>query len=391
VVKTKGYKWPEHLNIGSGYEVANVIKKWLPLLEQDTGIKIHLAHTTDNASKFKWLHYGLVDIVDGGQFEFGRVLEGVRRYAGRDTGAFPVRVAWMQSKYDSGFVVRGDSPIREIHDIKPGVRVVDMRSYLTSQTNLEGLLVWAGIKDLEKEVTWVAAHNSEEKMQLITGGKADIAYALPTSPLTFEAEKNPCGLRWLELNAEKDPEGAKRFHERCPLIGLGLMFRGVPSSICRWGMVGTDQLCCREDANPELIYHLAKWFNENWESYKDLHAWLAQSTLENLMVELDTIFIPCHEGLIEYLKELGLWSRAHAIRQKENVALVARYCQASQQAMRRADNKGIVVSADNPVWVSLWESYKKEQGIPRFDMRPSLGKGRELQKKRLKESQRVAA
>lgn len=387
-MKPNGYKWPDNLSIGSGHEVANVIKKWVPLLSEDTRMNIHLAHTTDNANKFKWLHYGIVDIVDGGQFEFGRVLEGVRRYGSRDTGAFHVRVAWMQSKYDSGFIVRGDSPIKNIYDIKPGVRVVDMRSYLTSQTNLDGLLAWAGINDIEKDVKWVPAHNTEEKIQFIVDGKADIAYAIPTSPITYEAEKNPYGLRWIELNAEKDPEGAKRFHGKCPLIGLGLMFRGVPSSICQWGMVGTDQLCCRADAEPDFIYHLAKWLNENWDRYKDLHSWLTQSTLENLMVELDSIFIPCHDGLIKYLKELGLWSVAHQKRQKENVALVNRYCEASQKAMLLADSKSIEVSVDNPDWVSLWENYKKEEGIPRFDILPSLGKGRALQNKRLMETNR---
>lgn len=382
-MKKDTYIWPQHFDIGSGFEVANVIKTWMPILSKDTGMEIHLAFTKNNANKFKWLHYGIVDIVDGGQFEFGRVLEGFKNYGSRDTGGFPVRVAWMQSKYDSGFVVRGDSRIKDIYDIKPGVRVVDMRSYLSSQTNLDGLLAWAKIPDPENNVKWVPAHNTEEKLQLIVDGKADIAYAIPTSPVTYEAEKNPYGLRWIELNAERDPEGAKRFHEKCPLIGFGLMFRGVPSSNCQWGMVGTDQLCCHKNADPDFIYHLAKWLNENWHRYKDLHSWLSQSTLENLMVELDTMFIPCHDGLIEYLRELGLWSDAHEERQRENLALVDRYCEASLEAMWLADDRSIVVSADNPQWMSLWENFKKEKGLPRFKMLPSLGKGRSLQQKRI--------
>ena len=69
-------------------------------------------------------------------------------------------------KYDSGFIVRGDSKIKDIYDIKSGVRVVDMRSFLPSQDNVEGLLAWAGIYDLEKDVRWVPAHNTEEKASL---------------------------------------------------------------------------------------------------------------------------------------------------------------------------------------------------------------------------------
>jgi hypothetical protein len=275
-------------------------------------------------------------------------------------------------------VVRGDSRIKDIYDIKPGVRVVDMRSYLPRQRNVEGLLAWAGIYDLENDVNWVPAHNTEEKARLIVEGKADIASAIPSSPSTYEAERNPHGLRWIDLNEEKDPEGARRFHEKRPLYPdyFGPMFRGVQSARGVYSTVGCDQFCCRADTDPEFIYHLAKWLDENWARYKDLHPWLEQTNLKNLMDKLDTTFIPCHEGLVKYLKELGLWTDAHEQRQKQNVAQVNMYCEASQKAMWLADEKGIAVSAKNPEWLELWENYKKEQGLPKFDILPSLGKGR---------------
>ncbi|RJQ40754.1 MAG: hypothetical protein C4555_00990 [Dehalococcoidia bacterium] len=375
----KRYSWPENFTVGvlkaPGLDTANVVKQWTSVLAKDTGINAHLAYTTDKSIKFKWVRYGIADIADGGAFEFGQMLEGDRLCGNRDTGAFPVRMAWVLSKYDSGFMVRGDSPIKDIYDIKPGVRVVDMRSFLPSQANVEGLLAWAGIYDLEKDVRWVPAHNTEEKAQLIVDGKADIAFAVPTASSTFKAEENPHGIRWIELNSEKDPEGAKRFHEKCLLIDHSPMFRGVQSCRGRWGMVGIDQFCCSANADVDLIYNLAKWLDENWTRYKDLHPWLTQTTLNNVMTRLDTTFIPCHEGLIRYLKELGRWTDAHQKRQKQNVDLIDRYCAASQKAMWLADEKGIVVAVDNPEWVELWKSFKKEQNLPLIQFLPSLGKG----------------
>jgi TRAP-type uncharacterized transport system substrate-binding protein len=381
MVARNGYNWPEYFNVGAliapGLNTPEVDRNWTPVLAEDTGMKVHVTYVSANnkATKFKWMRYGIVDICDGGAYEFSQMLRGERYFADRDTGAFPVRVVWVFSKYDSGFIVRGDSHIKDIYDIKPGVRVVDMRSYLDSQTNVEGLLRWAGIQDLEKDVTWVPAHSTEEKAQLVVDGKADIAFAVPTSPSIYEAEKNPHGIRWIDLNGQKDPEGAERFHEKCVLMDFDLMFRGVQSCRTHWGMVGTDQFCCRAEADTELIYNLVKWFDENWARYKDSHFWLEQTTLKNLMKKLDTTFIPCHDGLVKYLKELGLWTDAHEERQKGNLDLISRYCVATQEAHRLADEKRIAVFADNPAWVDLWENYRDKQDLPAIKFLPSLGKG----------------
>jgi uncharacterized protein len=331
-----------------------------------------MAIAPDKATKFKWVHFGIVDVADGGTSEYGQVLEGVWNYGDRDNGTFPVRIAWTFSKYDAGFIVRGDSHIKDVYDIKPGTRVVDMRGYLPSQRNIEGLLAWAGIKDPDKEIKWVPAKNADDKIRLIVEGKADVAFALPTAPSTFEAEKNPHGIRWLELNPAKDPEGAKRLSKKY-ISTFGPMFRGVKSAQGIWSTVGTDQFCCRAGADTELIYHFAKWMNENWAKYKGLHPWLEQTTLQNLMEKLDITCLPCHDGLINYLKDLGLWTPAHQKRNQENLDIVNRYCEASQKAMWLADEKGIVVAKDNPKWVELLEAYKKNLGLPRFDFLPSLG------------------
>lgn len=382
MAKRSGYRWPEHFTIGvikkAGIFTADAIKQWTSLLSEDTGMKVHFAYTleTAKADKLKWVRHSMVELTDGGSDEVNQMLSGERRCADRDSGPFQVRSVWMVSKYDGGFMVRGDSHIRGIYDIKTGVRIVDTRGYLVlGQRNVDGLLAWAKIKDPEKDVQWIQAYSTEEKAQLITEGKADIAFAVPSASVTIQAEKNPHGLRWIDLNAEKDPEGAKRFHEKYRLIDLAPMFRGVASARGHWGTVGADQFCCRADADVEFIYHLAKWLDENYPRYKNLHYWLEHTTRQNLMKELDKTFIPCHDGLIKYLKELGLWTLEHEKRQQRNVALVTRYCEASREAMWLADKEGVVVSADNPKWVELWAGYKKEMGLPQFDYLPSLGRG----------------
>ncbi|RJQ39378.1 MAG: hypothetical protein C4555_03395 [Dehalococcoidia bacterium] len=358
-----------------GLETADVLSRLAQVMTADTGMKVHLAHASLKADKLKWVHYGLADMVDGGDMDFRQMLEGDKLYRNREAGAFPVRLVWVLSKYDSGFIVRGDSYIKDVYDIKPGVRVVDM-SYFASQKVVEGLLRWAGINDLEKDVRWVKATSTEHKAQLIATGEADVAFAVPTGPITEKAEKNPHGLRWINLNADKDPDGEKRFREKSPVYPeyFAPMFRGVPSCHGVWGLVGADQFCCRADADTGLIYHLVKWLDENYPKFKDAHPWLEQMTRQNLMEKLDHTFLPAHEGLMEYLKELKLWTDAHEKRQARNAELVGQWCEARQKAMWLADEKGIVVSGENPEWGSLWEDYKKELNLPVFDLLPSLHK-----------------
>ncbi|RJQ40985.1 MAG: hypothetical protein C4555_00690 [Dehalococcoidia bacterium] len=374
MVKKGSYGWPEKFGvIGWSGVGEHIYKSWTSPLAQDTGMKIRIANTVDSVQRFKYTKIGLFDITAAGTTETSQLLEGDRRYGYRDTGPFQIRAVWVQSKTNSGYVTRGDSAIKDINDIKPGVRVVDMRSYMASQRILEAFLVWNGhIKDVEKDVVWIPSTSLEHKAKLIANGEADVAFAIPSAPPTYEAEKNPHGLRWIETREDKDPEGAKRFRSVDSLISFGPMFNGVPSCVGKWGCVGTSLYCTREDVDADFIYHLAKWLDENWHKYNYRHSWNQYMVRDNLMAELSRTFIPCHEGLIKYLKELGLWTQAHERRQKKNVDLVTRYCKANAEAIESADEKKVFVSAKNSEWVEFWENYKKELGLPKFKMFRSL-------------------
>jgi hypothetical protein len=363
------YCWPDSIRVigWTGLGV-NIYNAWVPKICKDTGMRPRIANTKDSLERFKYTKLGLFDMTAGGTTETSLMMEGDRRFADRDTGPFQIRVVWVQSRGNSGIVVRGDSHIKNIYDIKPGVRVVDMRHYVASQRIQEACLAWAGIKDLEKDVQWVPAYSSEEKVQLIVDGKADMTHIVSSTVAVMRAEKNPYGLRWIDLNEEKDPEGAARFRAIDPLVSFGPMFNGPPSCIGVWGTIGTSLYITNEKTDAEYVYHLAKWMDENWPRYKDGHPWCKYMTRDNLMDELNHTFYPCHEGLIKYLKELGLWTADHDRRQKFNVGMVTRYCEANAAAIARADEMNLWVNHQNPKWIEFWENYKKEINLPKFRM-----------------------
>ena len=168
------------------------------------------------------------------------------------------------------------------------------------------------------------------------------------------------------MNAEKDPDGAKRFREWDPLVNFGAILPvGVPSAKGKWGTAGINLEITRANADPGLVYNIAKWFNENYARYTEGHPENQYRTLETLLEGLKHTYMPCHEGLITYLKELGVWTPAHDKRQAENIALVDRYIAEFRKVMTLADEKSIWVSPESPEWVEMWNDYKAKN-IPPF-------------------------
>jgi len=371
ITSAPDYKWPEQLKaMGWTGLGENILRSWTTLLAADTGIKVTITGTPDTVSRFRAVHSGEAHITAGGAGELARMLEAVQRYAGRDTGPFQLRVVWAQSRSNSGFFVRGDSPIRTIYDIKPGVRMPDMRTYIEDQPIVDAILAWAKVK--EEDVVWVPAENAAHKAELVVEGKADIAFAIPTAESIKKAERGPHGIRWIDLNPETDPEGARRFLTVKPMIAFGPIFSGVPSSIGHWGTCGTSLYFTREQTDAGFVYHLARWLDENHSRFRGLHPWNEFMRRDILLEELKRTFIPCHEGLVAYLKGPGLWTTAHDRRQKANIELISRYCTAYDKAIATADTKGIPVEPKSASWVELWENYKRELGLPPFRVFQSL-------------------
>lgn len=356
------WQWPEKLAqvCATGVGVA-ATTGYTAELAKDTGMAIRIVPEGNTQLRFKWVNEGRFFCVSESLTIVYDVLRAVRGHAVRDGGAFQVRLLFAYSMSNSGFIVRGDSDIKTIYDVKPGVKFVDMvfvpgmrESYPTA------LLAWAGVDP--EDVVWVPASSYGAAMRMISGGQADISFCFPASPDVMEAAAAPHGIRFLDLQ-----EGAKRFLEVAPITGFGVMSQSPECTGVR-GSASITGLYCRADADPDLVYHYAKWLDENYDLFKDCHVWNQYMTLDNTATLTETCFLPAHDGLIKYLKEKGLWTAAHDARQAQNIELITRYCDAYQKAIDMADEKGIAVTPENEEWMELWENYKKQLGLPKIRM-----------------------
>ena len=272
-----------------------------------------------------------------------------------------------------GFMVRGDSPIRTIYDIGPKTRVTEPAS---GSEMIYALLAWLQLNNgsipenpahAEWNVKLIPLDSWEDNLKSVIDGTVDLGWATPENPLVKEAANCSPGIRFLDLPVTKDPEGVKRFRRFLPFGKL----MPVPQHGVReiWGvtsLVGTACLWCRADLDDNLAYMLTKWFDENYELYKDRGNKLYTYNREAFRWTLDVAMAPVHRGAIRYFEEIGLWTEADYARQVYSEKLMNWYCDAWDEAIAIAERQGKVIDAASDEWLRLWADYKKEIHIPGY-------------------------
>jgi uncharacterized protein len=365
------WQWPEQVHIAApGQSGLAKYVSWASIMEANTGMAIRVVPEADPGKCMRYLKDGKMLLSSASKSSLSNVIEAVEDHATKDGGPFQARIVWLHDLGNSGFFVRADSNIETIYDIGSGTRfsVWNMRDSTLNPSR--SLLAWIQLE--EEEIDWVDAGSFEGAMRAVAEGRADIAFAFPTSPTLYEVAAAPHGIRFLDLNGEEDPEGARRWQATNPLYSFGPITAGVPEAIGHWGTVGYIFDITTESAEPELIYHFARWLDENYDIYKDTYDSNKYMSIDHLMEALKTTYIPVHEGLIEYLKEKGLWTATHAQRQKENIAIFDTYIEAYREAISLAEDKDIEISPTNPQWITFWETWKIEHRIPMLGLHVSL-------------------
>ena len=359
---TEEWQWPETLKIcsGSGAGLAAAVG-WSTKMEEDTGMKIRVTPEDLCSLRISWVGQGLFFWTSSAAGEMSEVMEAHRHCATREGGPFQIRTAWAFGVVSAGFFVRGDSPIRTPSDIKPGAKIIEMPGGIMGT---KAILAWAGLDMEDVTVVYVGSYGAS--CRFLAEGTGDVAFGFPTSPQVMEVDAAQHGIRWLPLNPREEPEAAKRFWEVVPTWPLGIHSGGVESAIGVWGIAETCLTYLRDDTDPELVYHVIKWLDENHDKFEDTHPWCKTMTLDHFMEGLEFSFVPVHDGAIRYLKEKGLWTAAHDARQAQNIELNTRYVDAYQTVIEMADEQKINVHPDSDQWIELWENYKKENNLHPF-------------------------
>lgn len=119
------------------------------------------------------------------------------------------------------------------------------------------------------------------------------------------------------------------------------------------------------DEDPEFVYQLLKWMDEEHDSYKEDFTHAHMMSIENLVAFLDNGALqPLHEGAIRYLDELGLWKEEYQTRQDQLVEMAQAQVAGYEAAIEAAEAEGIDINPENQEWVEFWRTYRAENGLP---------------------------
>lgn len=363
--------WPQRLHIAApGRSGLAKYVSWTSMMEADTGMVIRVVPQADHRSAMEALRTGEMLLSSGSKTVIRDLVEARGEYAAPDSGPFPIRITWVHDLANSGFFVRGDSSIQTLYDIGPGTRLSVWNESPSTLNPYRALLAWAQVE--EEDISWVNAGSFEGAMRAVSEGRADVAFGFPTSPIMTELAAAPRGIRFLNLNAVEDPTGAARWQTVAPLYSFGPITTGLQEAIGTWGTEGYIFELSAADSDEMLIYNIAKWLHENYENYASTYASNKYMSLEHLMRGLETTYIPVHDGLIRYLRELELWTPQHEQRQRENIAMLELYQNSYAEAVEIAAARNIEVSPANSDWISFWETFKLRNNIPKIGQHISL-------------------
>jgi TRAP transporter TAXI family solute receptor len=349
--------------IGVGTSSHTSTVAYAPLLEKELGVPVRAMPSDSTKVSFSQMRekkalYGALSTSS-----LGVALQGERPYDVKGWGPQKIALLWMGYDGPFGFVVRKDSPIQSIKDLK-GKKIAWYTASPAWMGGAEGSLRFGGLTLKDVDLVNLGSYSSCARG--VAEGKVDAVYVSPVSPVTFEIAQGPSGIRYLPMPLE-DKQGWERYREINPLIGNGICESGVAEAR---GVPMANHIFCTTtylDTDTNQIYLVARFFGEAYDQYKDLNPNLKDMSLKKMRALLDMRGLPVHPGTIKYLKEKNLWTSEDEKWNQELLENMNRYEKAWTEALNEAKAKGIEVEMDNKAWIECWDKYRTK--LPQFKMR----------------------
>jgi TRAP transporter TAXI family solute receptor len=213
-----------------------------------------------------------------------------------------VRLVMRGSPFLVALLVRKDSPIRNVHDIK-GKRVTgEYPAHLAIWYNMFGHLATAGLTWSDVKVVPVPAVN--EGIDALVQGRADVSEFSLNGAKVKEADA-AIGVR--HISNDCSPEGEKRLRQAVPgyyprWIKAGSA-TGVTEDIC---VIAYDLQIATGKSAPDAVVEAtlrAVW--DNIDKLAPIHSAFKEFTRERLADPDPTL--PYHPAAVRFYKEHGVW------------------------------------------------------------------------------------
>ena len=213
-----------------------------------------------------------------------------------------VRLVMRGSVLLTALLVRKDSSIKNIHDIRGKRLTGDYPAQLANWYNLFGFLSGAGMKWEDVKIVPVPAVN--EGVDALVQGRADVSLSAVDAAKVKEADA-AVGVRHSSLDCS--PEGEKRLRAAVPGYYPHWLKRGQATAIVEDTCVNAyDIYLTGHKAAPDrLIDTVLKNIWDNIDKLVPLHPGFREWTRQRAVSP--DVTIPYHPAGVQFYKERGVW------------------------------------------------------------------------------------
>jgi TRAP transporter TAXI family solute receptor len=227
-----------------------------------------------------------------------------------------VRLVMRGSPFLVGLLVRKDSPIKTIHDIKGKRLTGEYPAQLANWYIAFAALAGAGLS--WKDVKVVAVPAANEGVDALIQGRVDAALHALNSAKVREADAS-IGVRHLTIDCS--PEGDKRIRQAVPGYYTKVVKAGGGAAVVEDTCFVAFDICLTSHraASDAMVTAVVKAVWDNIDKLPPFHPAFKEWTRERA-VDPD-VTIPYHSGAISFYKERGVWSAKMDEVQKKLLAL----------------------------------------------------------------------
>jgi TRAP transporter TAXI family solute receptor len=261
------------------------------------------------------LDFGVVNAVDMGQ-----AYQGPARLKIGGKNPFPhvpnTRLLMRGSPLTASLVVRKDSPIKTVYDVK-GKRVTgEYPAHLAVWTSVYGSLATGGLSWDDVKIVPVPAVN--EGIDALVQGRADVSNHAVGSAKVKEADAT-IGVRYLSLDCSL--QGEERIKKAVPGYYLTTLKSGSSTGIIGDTCVQSYDIYFvgHKALSSQAVQAALKALWDNVEKLPPLHPQFKEWTRERAASA--DVTMPYHPAAIEFYKEKGAWSAKMDETQKRLLAL----------------------------------------------------------------------
>ncbi len=280
------------------------------LLKFEAGSNIRILPGRNDVSRMIPLKTGRADYcLCGIASYFGQ--EGIFLFNKPDWGPQPIRmVLASQGTQSFGLAAAADSGLKHPSELRGQsvvfIRGADSINMITSAVLAYGGLTWADVRRVD-------ASGTNEAIEAIINGHADVMPMSTRTPLMERIAASPRGISWLAMPNETEEEQAawERAKQVIPYYLPQFETRGAgvsESNPWEGGGYALPILVTNAQRSADEVHALTRFVDEHFDTFKDLapgaEGWeLSRQVFDWVM--------PYHEGAVRYFREAGYWTDEH--------------------------------------------------------------------------------